>query len=188
MIEINCSEKDIEDVLANNLSHYFPKLRYVSRQYRTGVGIVDILAASKVDKGTFFVIEIKKDQLDANAYVQVLTYTKWLNNERSKDCKRKFISVIIGDSLSQNLDHLVGYFYDDSEFGLSELSGVNYRLYKFDPLRGLSFTYVSTSQEKTWEKYDVMACHFENEQVNHHFKESGLLQKIKELESRHESA
>lgn len=155
MIELSYSEKDIEDILFQH-SEKFLDIRAIKRQYPTKVGVVDLIAQSTSDKDVFFVIEIKKDFLDCYAYCQVLRYSNWLNSEKSKNGKRKFFPVLIGKDLSADLYHLCDYFEEDHS--LSLIYKPTYRLFHFDPLQGVSFTYVNTEQNKIVTKIHEF-CH-----------------------------
>lgn len=145
MIKIDCKESDIEDILAKHLDEKL-NIKYLDRQYRTPVGIIDIIAKSHTDKNCYYVIEIKNGTLGSDAYAQVLRYCNWMNSEESKDGKRYFIPLLIGDFLSEQLNHLCDYFDDDGGYGRHNIKDVLYRCFKFDPMTGISFNYHSTTQ------------------------------------------
>lgn len=154
-IQIQCSESDIEQYVFDNLIDYLD-LRPLARQYRIPVGIVDILARSRVFPH-YYVIEIKKGALDAAAYVQVSRYCAWLNKEYSKYGKRLFFPLLIGEYLDRSLDHLCDYF--DESFCASGVNKVQYRLFGIDLEDGFSLNRISVSQKEAKKLYKVNYCH-----------------------------
>src|SRR5580698_6293371 len=108
-IQLVCTEKDIEDILEQHCERMLG-IKFLARQFRTTVGVVDIIAKHPYIPGVYYVVEIKRDILDPVAYIQALRYAKWLNSERSKIGKRKFIPVIIGEQLQSTLNFLCQHF------------------------------------------------------------------------------
>lgn len=147
-IQITYIEKDIEDLLEEDCEHYVG-LKFITRQFRTPVGIIDVIARQPHYNRRFkmyYVIEIKKGTLDAAAYVQLVRYTNWLNSERSKDGNRIFVGVLIGSSLAEDLIKVCEYF-DPSEHGWhTTYRKIFYRIFKFDPKRGVGFFWSNNAQ------------------------------------------
>ena len=156
MITFTFSERDIEDILSKECSKFLG-VKFLARQLSIPVGIIDLLVASKINAGIYYVVEIKKGLLDPSAYVQVLRYSKWLNSEYSKEGKRRFIPVLVGEHLSPSLDTLVDFFEDDY-WSIRRLHQPLYRLFKIDPVRGISFDYSSTSQQSV-KPGELEYCH-----------------------------
>lgn len=156
MISYTFSERDIEDILSLNCQKFLG-VRYLARQVATPVGIIDMIAIGRAGAGIYYVVEIKKGLLDPAAYVQVLRYSKWLNSEYSKQGKRRFIPVLVGEHLSPSLDTLVEYFEDDY-WSISRLQQPLYRLFKIDPIAGISFDYSGTSQQSV-KPGEIGYCH-----------------------------
>jgi hypothetical protein len=157
-IQFNCSERYIEDVLANNCEHFLD-LKFIARQFQTDVGIIDLIARHPEDRESYFVIELKRGVIDPQAYVQVVRYANWLNSEYSKDGRRKFFPVLIGESLSSTLDHVCAYFDTDQCLNLANIYRPSYRLFKFDPMTGISFAWFSTGQQAAADKPQLQHCH-----------------------------
>lgn len=144
-IQLVYTEQDIEDILEANCEHMLG-VRFLTRQFRTTVGVVDVLAKHAYVPNVYYVIEIKKGTLDPAAYAQAMRYAKWLNSERSKGGKRKFIPIIIGEHLQSTLNHLCNYFDHEYQCNVSNIHDVAYRLFRFDPLRGVAFSWHSVEQ------------------------------------------
>lgn len=158
-IEINCKESDIEDILCEHADKMLG-VKFLKRQYRTPVGVIDILAKSNVIKDCFYVIEIKNTTLNPDAYTQVLRYSNWMNKEESKDGRRYFIPVLVGRFLNENLCHLCEYFSDDDYYGRHNIRDVFYRCYDFNPISGVSFEYYSIAQKNCGSMYSSLYDHF----------------------------
>jgi len=96
-LQTDLHEQDVETCSNKTQDHYLG-VKYVTRQMRTPVGVLDVLARHPECPVVHYVIEIKKGTIDSAAYVQVLRYAKYLNSERSKDGRRLFVPVLIGSS------------------------------------------------------------------------------------------
>ena len=166
-IQLVYTEKDIEDILASNCQRLLA-VKFVTRQYRTSAGIIDIIAKSLESPDYYYIIEIKKDALDASAYVQARRYARWMNREESKSGKRKFLPVIIGEQLHSSLHGVCDYFEPDS-LGLHLLAEVRYRLFGFDVLEGINFSYSSREQERMAEKLEHRHCHISTLEESHDY-------------------
>lgn len=148
-IQLLYLEKDIEDLLADDCEHYLG-IKFLARQFRTPVGIIDVIAKSCDNPYVYFSIELKKDKIDSTAYCQSLRYSNWLNSELSKGGKRLFIPIVIGSSLAEDLHFLCEYFDADdfNHFNLAVYKDVFYRLFDFCPKTGVSFNFHNSAQEK----------------------------------------
>lgn len=138
MVEIIITEKELEDYLCKdeNLAQHLG-LKFVARQVKIeDFGCLDILAYSHQLK-QFVLIELKKGQLDAAAYLQILRYKRAFTAKYD----REFKTLIIGDALHADL-HPVVHHYESDEAN----SDVNYTLYSLDFNKGIDFSYYSTTQ------------------------------------------
>lgn len=176
-IQIVCSEKDVEDVLCQH-SMRFLQLRFLARQCRTPVGVIDILARHPFIPGVYYVIEVKRARLDPSAYVQVCRYARWLNSERAKDGRRVFIPMLVGESLSEDLTTVCEYFDHTRQCGYRDYSRVCYRLFKFDPLSGVSFAWQNNAQCNYTESLQFEFDHYDKASMHSEF----LEQKCYDLE------
>lgn len=80
-VEVSVSlERDLEEYLSKSLPTLEPKLELVERQYKTGVGLLDILA--KDGNGDPVVIEIKAGEARDSAIGQISGYVAWLGKNR----------------------------------------------------------------------------------------------------------
>lgn len=107
-ITINFDEKDIEDFLCteDHLEKYLG-LKYVNRQVNIDKFFIDILAYSPREK-CFYIIELKKDELNAKAFVQALKYHKLMSYAYKH--KHKFKVLLIGKNLNEDLHYLTTLF------------------------------------------------------------------------------
>jgi hypothetical protein len=137
-IQLVYNEKAVEDLIEADCEHFLG-LKFITRQFRTPVGIVDVIAKHPENSNVYYVIEVKRERLDAAAYVQVLRYAKWLNSEYSQYWKRLFIPILIGESLSSELTTLCEYFDKDDHDSILEHASVFYRLFAFNTKTGVSF-------------------------------------------------
>jgi len=144
-IELVYQEKDVEDLLEQDCMGYIG-LDFVARQLRTAVGIVDVIAAHPEIENLKYVIEIKKGALDSSAYTQVLKYTNWLNSEESDGGKILYLPMLIGTHLTGDLPALCINFDVDEHYTVAFYNQVTYRLFSFDPKKGVCFAWCSTNQ------------------------------------------
>lgn len=147
VIQLSYLEKDVEDIIQSHTSKFLG-LNFIARQFNTPVGVIDVIAKSHRCPRLYWVIEIKRDKLDASAYCQALRYSNWLNSEMSKDGSRFFRPLIIGSSLSDDLASLCKYFdgEDQDWWDYGNQKTVMYRLFNFDPISGVSFNWSSPTQ------------------------------------------
>lgn len=143
-MEIVFQEKELEDFLCRdgNLEEYLG-LRFVARQVKTPNGIVDILAYNP-DTKSFVIIELKRDQIDLAALVQITRYRHYFQSQRQPKHGmrgRNFQCLLIGKSLHSDLNFIVEYWESEHDYGR-----IFYRLYgiKFD--QPLSFCWHSLNQ------------------------------------------
>lgn len=136
-IQLQYLEKDIEDLLEEDCEHYLG-LKFICRQFRTPVGIIDVIAKHP-EMGTYYVIEIKQGRLTPAAYVQVIRYAKWLNSEESKNGKRLFIPLVVGRSLDDELKTICELFDKNNHHSVENVNEVSYRLFNLDPKNGVFF-------------------------------------------------
>lgn len=103
-------EKQLEDFLINNWDRTELGKKYnlivedgevVSRQYKTEVSSIDILAKDK-KTGSYVVIELKKNQTSDDTVGQVARYMGWIKEKKGdKNVK----GVIIAAELDEKLDY-----------------------------------------------------------------------------------
>lgn len=129
----NDPERRLENYLCsdNNLMGWL-KLKFIARQVRTPVGIIDILAYDE-DEKAWVIIELKSTSLDSSAYFQLKKYLHYFRGERGKN-GRKFIGLLVGPYLSKKISYAVNFFWFD-HYERGEES-VYYVLYEGHPSRG----------------------------------------------------
>jgi restriction system protein len=93
-----------------------------SQQYKTDIGVIDILAKDK-KTGTYVVIELKRNQTSDDTVGQVLRYMGWVT-EHLKDNKVRGIIVAgkYDEKLyyAQNMIQSVDVFLYEVQFNLKE--------------------------------------------------------------------
>lgn len=144
-IQLSYLEKDIEDLLEQNCRDYLG-LTFLTRQFKTPAGVVDVIAKHPQIKNTYYVVEIKKGAIDVDAYIQAVRYATWLNSERAKAGRRIFIPVLIGDTLRDDLVKVCEYLESDEHSGYGAVGKVFYRLFNFSPLYGVAFHWFSKAE------------------------------------------
>lgn len=158
MPDISFTEKELEDFLCsnNNLRRHLG-LRLITRQYRTPVGVVDLIAYNNNTK-RFVVVELKKGALDSNAYLQLERYRHYFTKKAYSDyekknppltalsCPREFDCLLIGNTLAENLNYVVNYW--DDGCSLSDYSRVWYRCFDYSLERAICFDYYSPEQRE----------------------------------------
>ena len=106
MPQIQFTERELEDYLFNdNALHDNLHIRPVARQVRTPNGVIDIVGINTVTN-EWYVIELKKDILDASAFFQVEKYWHYMNMTKP----RQFHKLIVGQRLHQDLHHAVSLY------------------------------------------------------------------------------
>ena len=180
-IQLSYVEKDVEDLIEQNAEHYLG-IKFITRQFRMPVGIIDVIAKEKEDSRVYYVIEIKNGPIDASAYVQVVRYAKWLNSESAKHGRRIFVPVLIGNNLSYDLTAICEYFYPGTGEFHTHYGRVYYRLFNFDPIRGVSFAWSSNLQKEHRDKKGYEYSHIEHLIADLTFAEHYLNEARKEIE------
>lgn len=151
-ININLSEKELEDFLCsnNNLEKYLG-LKFIARQVSIPpVGIIDILAYHKESK-CWVVIELKKDLLDASAFCQLSSYlnyykkTKSFINYKYFQRERKFCGLLIGSNLDENLYKCVNLYNSYNEYIDDSL--INYCLFSATSENEIEFIWYNSDQQ-----------------------------------------
>jgi len=119
-------EKQLEDFLINNWDHTELGKKYnliveegevVSRQYKTDVSSIDILAKDK-KTGSYVVIELKKNQTSDDTVGQVARYMGWIKAKKGDNNVR---GIIIAAEFDEKL-----------EYALRIVPNVEVFLYKVD--------------------------------------------------------
>lgn len=153
MPNIQFSEKELEDYLCADdgqaLWEHFD-LRFVARQVKTSLGIIDILAYCKFSK-TWVIVELKLDKLDYKAFFQAQRYKHFCEMEwPGRKEQRKFVTLLVGSNLSEELFYSVRYFNRaDYQQERRPLYGQNfYRLFAWNFEDGISFEYQNAEQTK----------------------------------------
>ena len=90
----------------------------VGQQYRTGIGIIDILAQDKKTK-QLVVIELKKNQTSDDTVGQLARYMGWLETHKTEGKPTK--GIIIAAQYDQRL-----------EYALKKFPGAEIYLYRVD--------------------------------------------------------
>ncbi len=150
MPTIDFQERELEDFLCEgkNLEKYLG-LRFIGRQIKTPNGVLDILAYNKKCK-VFVIIELKRDLLDFNAYLQVERYAHYLNMMKcGARGRRVFQRLLVGKTLHSDLSFLVDY-YSGHKFS-PYYERVQYRLFSFSFTEAIAFTYFNNKQREIQE-------------------------------------
>lgn len=147
MIKIQAEEKDIEDILQDYCKEMLG-LRFIARQIKTPAGIIDIIARCPETKA-YYIIELKKDKLDAYAFCQVMRYAYYLNNDEgiNKQGKRFFVPLLIGARISDELIKCVN-LYEHGDVSYDRIYRPEYTLFNLDPFKGIRFDYHDSRQKK----------------------------------------
>jgi restriction system protein len=93
-----------------------------SQQYRTDIGIIDILAKDKVT-GSYVVIELKRNQTSDDTVGQVLRYMGWVTeNLKEKSVRGIIVAGTYDEKLyyAQNMIQAVDVFLYEVQFKLKE--------------------------------------------------------------------
>jgi len=143
-IKIEANEKDIEDILCRHMDEFLG-LRYVGRQINTPAGVVDILAKSP-EKRVFYIIELKRGEINASAYAQVMRYCHYFNYNKTRCGRRIFAPLLIGDHLAGEMQKNVKIYEQNGEGYSPSCPVPEYTLFQFNPLSGISFSYQSPTQ------------------------------------------
>lgn len=90
------AEEEFSDLLAENLDMILPGLDLIQREYRTGVGPIDILA---FDGERPVVIEVKRRQITISAAYQARRYVEALHSEKHFEQRAK--AILVAPSLAR---------------------------------------------------------------------------------------
>ena len=93
-----------------------------SQQYRTDIGIIDILAKDKAT-GSYVVIELKRNQSSDDTVGQVLRYMGWVTeNLKEKNVRGIIVAGTYDEKLyyAQNMIQAVDVFLYEVQFKLKE--------------------------------------------------------------------
>ena len=179
MTELIFTERELEDLVEARCIEYLG-LNFIKRQHRTPAGIIDVIARNVKNRHVYYIIELKRGCLDASAYAQVMTYAKWMNSEESKDGKRIFIPMLIGDTLHNCLSHLCNYYelgeMDNYKHNVcaSWLKSVFipvYRCFNFSLFDGIRMDYCCPAQDNAANLYNNFNDIFENYDIAEYFKQ-----------------
>jgi RecB family endonuclease NucS len=86
------AEKEFSDLLAAKIDRVLPGLEAVAREYRTGVGPIDVLAWDPADRRPV-VIEVKRRQITVSTAYQARRYVEALKKEGTYRKKAEVILV-----------------------------------------------------------------------------------------------
>lgn len=162
MITIDFLEKDIEDYLCSKpspnsrhtrLTSWFKDLIVIKRQYNIEGLFIDILAYHYKLKH-FIIIELKKNDIDLQAYVQALTYKELME---SKFPNRRFTVLLIAQNLDERLSYIVKEY---SESNLQMEKPVLYQLFDYDFENGISFSWFNKLQRTNCEKLNKLRLNY----------------------------
>ena len=82
----------------------FENNELVSQQYKTDIGIIDLLVKEKAT-GNYVVIELKRDQTSDATVGQILRYIGWVKAKLAQGKKVK--GIIIGYSNDEKLNYAI---------------------------------------------------------------------------------
>ena len=120
-------EKQLEDFLIENWDKTELGQKYelitnddglVSQQYKTEIGIIDILAKDKKD-GKYVIIELKKNQTSDDTIGQIARYMGWVEVHLSNGVESK--GIIIAGKYDKKL-----------KYAMKKIKGIEVYLYKVD--------------------------------------------------------
>jgi hypothetical protein len=120
-------EKQLEDFLIENWDKTELGKKYelieneeglVSQQYRTEIGIIDILVKDKKD-GKYVIIELKKNRSSDDTVGQIARYMGWIEEHLSNGEESK--GIIIAGSFDKKL-----------KYAMRKIKGIEVYLYKVD--------------------------------------------------------
>lgn len=120
-------ESQLEDFIINNWENTELGKKYdllyengdlISKQYRTDIGIIDILAKDKKDKN-HVVIELKRNQTSDDTFGQLTRYMGWVKRHL-KDNNVK--GIIIAGKYDKKLDYALEYAPFDTEVFIYNVS------------------------------------------------------------------
>lgn len=120
-------ESQLEDFIINNWQNTELGKKYdliyengdlISKQYRTDIGIIDILAKDKKNKN-HVVIELKRNQTSDDTFGQLTRYMGWVKRHLKDDNVK---GIIIAGKYDKKLDYALEYAPFDTEVFLYNVS------------------------------------------------------------------
>ena len=120
-------ESQLEDFIINNWQNTELGKKYdliyengdlTSKQYRTDIGIIDILAKDKKNKN-HVVIELKRNQTSDDTFGQLTRYMGWVKRHLKDDNVK---GIIIAGKYDKKLDYALEYAPFDTEVFLYNVS------------------------------------------------------------------
>ena len=120
-------ESQLEDFIINNWQNTELGKKYdliyengdlTSKQYRTDIGIIDILAKDKKNKN-HVVIELKRNQTSDDTFGQLTRYMGWVKRHLKDDNVK---GIIIAGKYDKKLDYAIEYAPFDTEVFLYNVS------------------------------------------------------------------
>ncbi len=145
-VTFSIEEIEIENILAWNMEKFLG-LKFLQRQVKTPAGIIDMIAKDEDNDGIYYIIELKKDILDASAFCQVHRYASYLNSNCTKDGKRLFIPLLIGKNINDEILKCL-HIYSKNSHNYMDIGRTFYALYDIDAINGMSFSFQRTDQKK----------------------------------------
>ena len=115
-------EKHLEDFLIENWSMTELGKKYelieengelISQQYRTNIGIIDILVREK-ESGNYVVIELKRNQTSDDTVGQLARYMGWIKKNKANGSKVK--GIIVARKYDEKLDYAIQMLKDVEVF------------------------------------------------------------------------
>lgn len=142
-VEVSYAEKDIEDFLCEdkNLEKIFD-FRFIDRQFKIYDFFIDILAYSRIEH-CFYIIELKKDELDSKAYTQLIKYLILMQHKYKTT--HSFKGLLIGKELNDDLHYIVEFY---NKYNLSGNRLIKYNLFNFTLKEGISFNWQNKEERK----------------------------------------
>ena len=120
-------ESQLEDFIVNNWQNTELGKKYdliyesgdlISKQYRTDIGIIDILAKDKKNKN-HVVIELKRNQTSDDTFGQLTRYMGWVKRHLKDDNVK---GIIIAGKYDKKLDYALEYAPFDTEVFIYNVS------------------------------------------------------------------
>ena len=120
-------ESQLEDFIINNWENTELGKKYdliykngdlISKQFKTEIGIIDILAKDKLNKN-YVVIELKRNQTSDDTFGQLTRYMGWVKRHLKDD---KVKGIIIAGKYDKKLDYALEYAPFDTDVFIYNVS------------------------------------------------------------------
>ena len=169
----NFSEKDLESLLAENLSKIFPNLIFVSRQFSIDGLFLDILAFDR-EQNSPVIFELKKDRA-REIVAQGLQYFRFLSTK-----KEKFIFEFLNKKIISRHDEKINWdlsklIFIAREFPEREIDSSSFNLpielFKFSWFKNDNFILEKVERKKEKPKIGDVLKNPEVEKITREFKE-----------------